>query len=451
MLRVIYESTIILGFTYGFYFFFLRRSRSFVFLRIFFMFAMFLSVVIPFIEVEIGSSLPLTGIVGEGKFYTIVPINGAEISRNTGHGFSLNTGLVVAYFLGLSLMLLRFSRNFFLLIRKMGHCKSIRGPHGRIILTEEESLPYSFFRNIYINQFLFEKGNEAELLLIHEGAHCKQLHSVDVLFAELLKIAFWFNPFVWFLSNAIRLNHEYLADEEVLESQNAHTYQLLLVNMEIAYQSIYLASEFNYSLTKKRLTMMNNRYKGKKGTLYKIAVVPLFLILSAILTFCEIDKVPDLGPNQTMGSNANDWWRPILEKHEITPKAYNNFEYIFEMGSSNSIDENEVVTLTDAFFLIRKDEQFYAILRSPSATHDLKTGNISGAEGILKTYDRFQEDLEPTSKMDMINFKYQLVKNEHEISADYIKWSEKGKEVMKGWSGTLEARDSLVIDRLDRS
>lgn len=449
MLPFIYESTIILGFTYGFYYFFLKRSRSFAYIRYYFLIAMLLSVSIPFIEVEIGSNLPLLGSVSDGRFYTLVPVMNVSTQEATGPVFPLNTLLFGIYFMGFGLMFFRFSLNLIKLIRKRKQGESLEGFHGRIILTNEEGLPYSFFQNIFMSRLMYEKGEDLEKLLLHEGAHCKQAHSVDILLAELLKVFLWFNPFVWLISNAIRLNHEYLADEKVLESQNLHTYQLLLINLELANQSIYLASDFNYSLTRKRLAMMNKNNWGKKTTLYKLAVVPLFLILAAMLTFCEAEQAPESDPYQTMQIYANDWWRPILAQHEITPKAYNNFENIFEMGSTNSIDENNVVTLSDALFVIRQDKSSYAILRSPLATHDLETGIISGEEGILESFNLLQKNAKPSDQFEMKNFTYQLVANKHKMSADYMSWHTNEDEVVKGWSGSFTARDSLAIDRIE--
>ena len=445
MLTFVIESTVFLGLSYGFYFFALRRSRSFTFIRFFFLVTLLVAVIIPFVEIEWGSNIPFLGVVADGGFYSLVPMNGEVTQESTGPVFSLESVLLLAYFAGLGLMLLRFLMNLIRLMHKAKQGILVKGAHGRIILTEEDSLPYSFFGNIYMNRNTYKSGEDVDKLLLHEGAHCMQLHSADILFAEFLKVLLWFNPFVWLITKAIRLNHEYLADEAVLETQSQDTYQLLLINLELANQPIYLASDFNNSLTKKRLTMMNNRHTGKKSSFIKIASVPLFLLLAFVLTFCEAEKNSEIDPNQSMKHIANDWWRPILAKHEITPRAYNNFEFIFEMGSTNSIDENNVVTLADAFFLIRTDESAYAILRSPLATHDLETGIISGAEGILESFDLLQEDTEPSNKFEMKNFTYQLIANKHKLSADYMEWYEPGLEVQKDWTGSFEARDSLVV------
>ncbi|WP_162182462.1 hypothetical protein [Lacinutrix jangbogonensis] len=34
-------------------------------------------------------------------------------------------------------------------------------------------------------------------IISHEKAHATQLHSIDVIIAQLATIFFWFNPFTW--------------------------------------------------------------------------------------------------------------------------------------------------------------------------------------------------------------------------------------------------------------
>lgn len=342
MLSFVYESTVFLGCSYGFYYLFLKGSRSFAFIRYFLLVSLLSALIIPFIEIDVGRNLPLVGSVVEGKYYTLLPVNGEVTLVNTRSAFTQRSVLLLAYFTGFGLMLLRFLMNLLRLARKAKKGNTLIEKYGRIVLTEEQGLPYSFFRNIYLSRLIYEREEEVEKLLLHESAHCRQYHSLDILFAELLKVILWFNPFLWLIANAIRLNHEYMADEKVLETQSKNAYQLLLINMELANQSSGLASDFNYSLTHKRLAMMNNKDWGKNGVLRKLSAISLFLFLTAILTFCEADKKSEFDPIQTMEFYPNDWWAPILKRHEITPLAYNNFEYIFEMGSTNSIDARKI-------------------------------------------------------------------------------------------------------------
>ena len=448
LISYIIESTIFLGCSYGLYHLFMKRGRSFKYVRYYLLVALLVSLVIPFLKFEVQSRIPLASGVAKGEFYTLLALTGNGSIEGAGHTASPVSVLMIIYLTGMVLMLLRYLMNVIRLVLKTKQGSVVAGPSGPVILTDDEGLPYSFFRHIFINRKIYESGEHLEELLLHETVHGHQAHSADILFAEFMKIVQWYNPFAWLMARAIRLNHEYLADEQVLESRDRNAYQLLLVNMELANQSNFLASDFKNSYTIKRITMMDKTNHRKNSVIGKLATLSLFLLLALVMSFCEVEQESEPDPSASMEFYANDWWKPILEKHGITPRVYNNFEYIFEMGSTNSIDENNVVTLEDAFILLRTDENSYAILRSPLATHDLKTNIISAMEGSMNTYDLHQAEPEPLNYYEMKNFRFKVVtKGRLNITADYMEMGQpKGRDVIKGWTMQYEVRDSIFIN-----
>ena len=46
--------------------------------------------------------------------------------------------------------------------------------------------------------------------------HVRQSHTLDIILIELVKIFYWFNPVHLLYDRAIRINHEYLADNGVI-------------------------------------------------------------------------------------------------------------------------------------------------------------------------------------------------------------------------------------------
>ena len=196
-----------------------------------------------------------------------------------------------------------------------------------------------------------------------------------------------------------------MADHTVVTTNNRDRYQHILVNLALRNSSTYLASDFNYSLTKKRLMMMTIKNTRDHAAIKRLVTIPLFLILAAVLTLCEKDKTDVVNPDDSVVHIANDWWKPILEKHDIKPIAYNNFEYVFEMGSANSIS-NGVVTLKDAFFLIRNGSDEYIFIRSPLAYHDLEKNMIEGAECTIEVFDPEEGGIDPVQIMSLYGFKY---------------------------------------------
>ena len=74
---------------------------------------------------------------------------------------------------------------------------------------------FAFFRRIYLPEHLKETKN-IDAILIHERAHIRQKHYIDLTVMEFTLLLTWFNPFTWLISGMIKENHEHLADREVL-------------------------------------------------------------------------------------------------------------------------------------------------------------------------------------------------------------------------------------------
>lgn len=69
---------------------------------------------------------------------------------------------------------------------------------------------------------------EVDQLLGYELVHVRHHHTVDVLLCEVLKVALWFNPFVWLYARELKRVHEYQADQQMVSGDHAATYLQLL-------------------------------------------------------------------------------------------------------------------------------------------------------------------------------------------------------------------------------
>jgi hypothetical protein len=118
-----------------------------------------------------------------------------------------------------------------------------------LVLIEEKIAPFSFWNYIFLNKSIYQtKGIESDILL-HELTHVKQKHTWDILFVELFLIVFWWNPILYLYKKAIQLNHEFLADREVLAHTQVPTYQQLLLQNATG-NALYLTSSSTFSITK---------------------------------------------------------------------------------------------------------------------------------------------------------------------------------------------------------
>jgi hypothetical protein len=169
---------------------------------------------------------------------------------------------------------------------------------GKIInvLLGDTVVPHTFFNYIFLNREKYEARAIPEEVLLHERTHARQIHSLDVLLVELLQILFWFNPLIYLTKKSIKLNHEFLADEAVL-NQGAYTsdYQKILLafassaNPEKNRPS--LANAINYSSIKKRFTVMKTRTSKKSILLRSLLLVPLLAFL--LYGFSTTVQIPE--------------------------------------------------------------------------------------------------------------------------------------------------------------
>ena len=116
-----------------------------------------------------------------------------------------------------------------------------------------------------------------------------------------MQIVFWFNPLLILYKKAIKLNHEFLADEAVNNQFNSVIYyQNLLLKIASDKTNIALASNINYLITKKRFLMMAKKQSPIKITL-KVFIVG---VICSLLLFAFSTKTVAQG-NTTNNSEKN--------------------------------------------------------------------------------------------------------------------------------------------------
>jgi beta-lactamase regulating signal transducer with metallopeptidase domain len=410
MLTFFIKSTVSLVMFYGFYHFFLRNQKILFFNRFYLILSLVFSMIIPLIAIPIKSTYIFNNTL-ERFNISIEQFVTEDTAAQITYPLITFQNILTGLFIIVSFILfIRFTLNIIRILGKIIQSKKIHNPKTTIVLIQEKTLPYSFFKYIFVNQSDFENGKIEPALLLHEEAHCEQYHSIDILVSELVKIFLWFNPIIWFFQKEIKLNHEYLADSEVLSKHDLEVYKNTLLNLVFRNNSTYLASNFNYSLTKKRLIMMTKNNSSAQSLLRKIAIVPLVLILTITLSYSQKNI-----PKESLKNFEKEWWYPILQIHNIKPSAFNNFDRVFETGSNITI-ENQTVTLTDAIFIVKRGNDRYSIIKSPLAYHDLGKNIIKGGKATVETYSL---DLEKIVQMEkkVFNISFDL-----QIGEKYDAW-----------------------------
>lgn len=281
MIDFFIKSTIALGVFLVFYHLILEREKMHQFNRFFLIFSIVISLVIPFISIEIVREIPLN--VKNQISFDPATITKFQNEEKIDYKLIFLWGI---YGLVTLLLAARFGRNVWVIMSKSKSNTTINFKNSKLVLVDEKILPHTFLNYIFVNSADYKNRKIEEELYTHELVHVTQKHTVDILFVEVLKTIFWFNPLFIFYKKAIQLNHEFLADQEIVkEYKNVPFYQKLLLEKGNGRLTIYLASNLNYLVTKKRLIMMTKSTSKSKAFLKKIAIVPVFTILIVFLCF----------------------------------------------------------------------------------------------------------------------------------------------------------------------
>ena len=188
----------------------------------------------------------------------------------------------------------------------------------RIIEVKGDKAPCSFGNNIFINpeKYDWETYNQ---ILMHEKVHIQQGHSFDILLAELVLVFQWFNPFAWLYRGELENNLEFLTDEAVLDHNEVEksSYQMSLLKVSAPHLALSVTTNYNQSLLKKRIVMMNAK-KSNIHTMWKYFIlVPLMAGLACALN----QTVAFSQTTKTAGNKAHTKSKPTQRNWGSTDRT----------------------------------------------------------------------------------------------------------------------------------
>ena len=151
---------------------------------------------------------------------------------------------------------------------------------------------FSWMGHIVISEA--DWNNNESAIIRHEKAHVALHHSIDVLITDLIAAAQWFNPAIWMLRIDLRAVHEYEADDTVLRAgTDIRSYQYLLISKAAAMNGYTIANNFNHSILKNRIFMMEKERTTKKSLLRALYLLPLVCISLALNAKTKVNYVYD--------------------------------------------------------------------------------------------------------------------------------------------------------------
>lgn len=258
---------------YCFYKLLLNKETYFGLNRLYLVSSGIFSLAIPFLRFELFSEK----IVSNKLYVSVSEINTVvsnyAVLPQTQEQYDWGRLIVIIYILGAFIYFLSFLYQLFTI--------------NQLFNKPAENGAFSFLNRKSVAANLPERAT----IDLHEDIHVKQLHSLDVIFFEIIGIITWFNPVIYAYKKTIKNIHEYLADEAAAKFQgDKETYAMLLLSQALGIKPNSLTNGFaSKSLIKKRIFMLHKQRSKKIAVLKYGIFIPLFA-LAVVLSSATIRK-----------------------------------------------------------------------------------------------------------------------------------------------------------------
>ncbi|MFP2995767.1 M56 family metallopeptidase [Spongiivirga sp. MCCC 1A20706] len=287
---------------------FLKKETFFNWNRVYLVGTSLISLVIPVIEFSaISTAIP--------EQYTYVfpvfePLN-EVILTNDAQGFNYQFQWMHIVYLGMLLSFVILLLKLFKIHKLVRRGKTTRLENYTKVLLTKSKQAFSFFRFIFLGDAI--TTTEASQIIEHELVHVKQKHSIDLLYFEILRVVFWFNPLVYVYQNRMAALHEFIADAHAVKA-NKKAYVNELLSQAFQTQHISFVNQFlKPSLLTKRLKMIS---REQSRTIFKLKYLFLLPLVGGMLIYNSCEKLDD--GNSVIALNGDDELIARLEA-EILP------------------------------------------------------------------------------------------------------------------------------------
>ncbi|MFT4847779.1 MAG: bla regulator protein BlaR1 [Sediminicola sp.] len=211
-------------------------------------------------------------------------------------------------------------------LKRLGIRTTVNGL--RVYNLPNSDTAFSFFKNIFLGEQLSEA--QKTTILLHEKIHIDQRHSLDLMFFEVLRILFWFNPLVYIYQNKMVLLQEFTADAEVAALNGKRAYYEGLLSQVFKTESIsFINTFFNHSLIRKRVTMLQ---KSKSKKIFQLKYLLLVPVVAAMLVYTSCSDQAPVKEVETI----------VISETEVMDKINELAEAIMKKGN---ISDEEVLAL----------------------------------------------------------------------------------------------------------
>lgn len=214
---------------------------------------------------------------------TITTPTSVAIHTTTTENTSTINYIIIAsilYLIGVGICLLHFSLSIYRLYRIKKQSVLIK-KDAYLVYESPISNVFSYFHWIFV-----PKGKEYDTLVImHEKAHIKLRHTIDLFLTEIYIIFFWWNPLVYLFRKSLKSIHEYQADQYVLATDIKTSAYLQLIAQSLTItKPNHLYSYFQTPILKKRIQMMTKNTSHYRLKLTYLLILPVCALVAVAFT-----------------------------------------------------------------------------------------------------------------------------------------------------------------------
>jgi TonB family protein len=272
---------------YLFYYALLRNQTSFRFNRLYLLLAPLVALSLPLVQWP-ALFTPGPAVAQALQAFQLNEVVVLAGEQNQGSGalaqYIAPANIAFAIYLLVALFLLyRFCRQLWHIRRLKAEAITIeRLPDNvQVMQLQQPSASFAFLHYIFLSSQSQLSPREKQQVLAHELAHVQLGHTYDVLYYELLSVAVWFNPIIWFLKQELRNVHEFQADARVLEQHQPQEYVNLLSKEMLFNMGLPVGSYFQKPQVLRRLYMLQQRGK-QAGWARPLLTLPLLFVLFSV-------------------------------------------------------------------------------------------------------------------------------------------------------------------------
>jgi beta-lactamase regulating signal transducer with metallopeptidase domain len=218
--------------------------------------------------------------------------------------------------------------------------KSTTGIGYTITTLKNSEDAFSFLNVIFLGDQL--ETIQKESILKHEKVHVNEKHTLDLLWFELLRIVFWFNPLIYMYQKRITEVHEFIADKSASKHQQNYYENLLAKTFNIAQFSL-VNQFYSSSLIKKRIIMLTRKKSNKISKFKYVLTVPV-IIFMLLVTSCNIDQNSKSIEPITVLEHVEALKKSINKNGIITEEERKAIQEIYKLTADKTIEEEKMTS-----------------------------------------------------------------------------------------------------------